>query len=160
MAKKGNDAEGIKTIATNRKARHDFFIEDTVEAGLVLKGTEIKSIRAGRVNLRDGFALVRDDELWLMNVHISPFEHGTHYNHEPLRPRKLLLHRREINRLIGKLQERGYALVPLRMYLKDDIAKVEMGLARGKRQFDKRDTLRKEESRREMERAIKRRREE
>jgi len=150
-------AETVKTIATNRKARHDYFIEDTYEAGLVLTGTEIKSIRAGRVNLRDSFAIVKEGELWLMNVHIAPYEQGTYTNHDPRRPRKLLMHRREINRIAGKLQEKGFTLVPLRLYLKNNRAKVELGLARGKRQYDKRATLREKETRREIERAVARR---
>ena len=146
--------DAVKTIATNRKARHDYFIEDTYEAGLVLTGTEIKSIRAGRVNLRDSFAIVKEGELWLMNVHIAPYEQGTYTNHDPRRPRKLLMHQREINRIAGKLQEKGFTLVPLRLYLKNNRAKVELGLARGKRQYDKRAALREKETRREIERAV------
>lgn len=144
----------IKTIATNRKARHDYHIEDTVEAGLVLTGSEIKSIRAGQVNLRDAYASVRDDELWLLNAHIAPYQQASYDNHEPRRPRKLLLHRREINRLIGKLQEKGLTLVPLKIYLRDSWAKVELGLARGKRQYDKRQSLRERDDRRKIERAL------
>lgn len=144
----------VKTIATNRKARHDYFIEDSFEAGLVLSGTEIKSIRAGQVSLRDSFAMIKEAELWLMNVHIAPYERGTYANHEPRRPRKLLMHRREINRIAGKLQEKGLTLVPLRVYLKDNRAKVELGLARGKKQYDKRATLREKETRREIDRAV------
>lgn len=148
---------GVKTVATNRKARHDYFIEDTYEAGLVLTGTEIKSIRAGRVSLRDSFAMVKGDELWLVNAHIAPYERGTYANHDPRRPRKLLMHRREINRIAGKLQEKGFTLVPLRLYLKDNLAKVELGLARGKKQYDKRAALRKKETQREIDRAVARR---
>lgn len=144
----------VKTIATNRKARHDYFIEDSFEAGLVLSGTEIKSIRAGQVSLRDSFAMIKEAELWLMNAHIAPYERGTYANHEPRRPRKLLMHRREINRIAGKLQEKGLTLVPLRVYLKDNRAKVELGLARGKKQYDKRATLREKETRREIDRAV------
>lgn len=144
----------FKVVATNRKARHDYLIEDTFEAGLVLTGTEIKSIRASRVNLRDGFAMVKDGELWLMNVHIAPYDQGTYTNHEPRRSRKLLLQRREINRIIGKLQEKGFTLVPLRLYLKNNWAKVELGLGRGKKQYDKRATLREQESRREIDRVV------
>jgi SsrA-binding protein len=147
-----------KTIATNRKARHDYFIEDTFEAGLVLTGTEIKSIRAGRVNLRDSFAMVKEGELWLMNAHIAPYDQGTYTNHEPRRPRKLLMHRREINRIAGKLQEKGFTLVPLRLYLKNNRAKVELGLARGKKQYDKRAALREKETRREIDRVVARHR--
>jgi SsrA-binding protein len=144
----------VKTVATNRKAQHDYFIEDSFEAGIVLTGTEIKSIRDGRVNLRDSFAMVREGELWLMNVHIAPYERGTYANHEPRRSRKLLLHRRQINRIAGQLQEKGLTLVPLRMYLKNNLAKVELGLARGKKQYDKRATLRDKQSQREIDRAL------
>jgi SsrA-binding protein len=144
----------IKTIATNRKARHDYFIEETYEAGLVLTGSEIKSIRAGRVNLRDSFAVVKEGELWLMNAHIAPYDPATYANHEPRRSRKLLMHRREINRIAGKLQEKGFTLVPLRLYLKDNLAKVELGLGRGKKQYDKRAALREKETRREIDRVV------
>jgi len=146
-----------KTIAVNRKARHDYFIDETVEAGLALKGTEIKSIRAGRVNLRDGYAQVKNGEIWLLNVHIAAWETASHETHEPRRPRKLLLHRYQINRLADKVQAKGYTLVPLRLYLKDRRAKVEIGLARGKKQYDKREAIAKREAEREMERAIRRR---
>jgi SsrA-binding protein len=147
----------IKVIANNRKARHDYHIEDSLEAGLVLTGSEIKSIRAGQVNLRDSYGTVRDEELWLVNAHIAPYKQATHTNHEPKRERKLLLHRREINRLIGKLQEKGLTLVPLKLYLKNGRAKVEMGLARGKRQYDKRQSLRERDDRRQIDRALGRR---
>lgn len=147
--------EGIKVVATNRKARHDYHIEDTIEAGIVLTGTEIKSIRAGRMNLQDSFAQVRNGEVWLVGAHISPYTHGNRENHDPLRDRKLLLHRREINRLAGKVQERGYTLVPLRVYLKEGRAKVELGLARGKKQYDKRESIAKRDFDREMRRAVK-----
>ena len=147
-------ADAVKTIATNRKARHDYHIDDTFEAGMVLTGTEIKSIRAGRVNLRDSFATVKEGELWLLNAHIAPYDQGTYANHEPRRPRKLLMHRREINRIAGKLQEKGFTLVPLRLYLKNNLAKVELGLARGKKQYDKRAALRQRETRREIDRAV------
>lgn len=147
-----NDA--VKIIATNRKARHDYHIDDTFEAGMALTGTEIKSIRAGRVSLRDSFAVVKEGELWLMNAHIAPYDQGTYANHEPRRPRKLLMHRREINRIAGQLQEKGFTLVPLRLYLKNNLAKVELGLARGKKQYDKRAALRQKETRREIDRAV------
>lgn len=147
--------EGIKVVATNRKARHDYHIEDTIEAGIVLTGTEIKSIRAGRMNLQDSFAQVRNGEVWLVGAHISPYTYGNRENHDPLRDRKLLLHRREINRLAGKVQERGYTLVPLRVYLKEGRAKVELGLARGKKQYDKRESIAKRDFDREMRRAVK-----
>lgn len=144
----------VKNIATNRKARHDYHIDDTYEAGLVLTGTEIKSIRAGRVNLRDSYATLKEGELWLMNTHIAPYDQGSYTNHEPRRPRKLLMHRREINRIAGKIQEKGFTLVPLRLYLKNNLAKVELGLARGKKQYDKRAALREKETRREIDRAV------
>jgi len=146
--------ETIKVVATNRKAYHDYFIEDRFEAGLVLTGTEIKSVRAGQVNLRDSFATIKDGELWLINAHIAVYERGTLFNHDPRRPRKLLMHRREINRLAGKIQEKGFTLIPLRMYLKNNRAKVELALARGQRHYDKRATLREKETRREVEREM------
>lgn len=148
----------VKTIAHNRKARHDYLIEDTVEAGLVLTGSEIKSIRAGQVNLRDSYATMRNGELWLVNAHISPYKQASSQNHEPRRDRKLLLHRREIDRLTGKLHEKGLTLVPLKLYLKNSWAKVQLGLARGKRAYDKRQTLREREDQRRIERALGRRR--
>jgi len=144
----------IKTVATNRKARHDYFLEDTFEAGLVLVGSEIKSIRAGRVNLRDGYVQERSGELWLLNVHIADYQESGPYGHDPLRPRKLLLHRREINRLISRMQEKGYTLIPTRMYLKRGRAKVEIALARGKKKYDKRQTLAKRDSERQIARAL------
>ena len=147
----------IKTIATNRKARHDYIIEDTFEAGLVLTGSEIKSIRAGQVNLRDSYATIRDGELWLINTHIAPYKQASQQNHEPRRDRKLLLHRREINRLTGKLQEKGLTLVPLQLYLKNSRAKIELGLARGKKLHDKRQAMRERDDRRQMTRALGRR---
>ena len=146
-----------KIIATNRKARHDYFIEDTYEAGIVLTGSEIKSIRAGQVNLRDSYATIRDGEMWLVNTHISPYQQANRQNHEPRRERKLLMHRREINRLVGKLQEKGLTLIPLKIYLKNSRAKVELGLARGKRLYDKRQTMRARDDRRQMDRALGRR---
>jgi len=147
--------EPVKVIATNRKAGHDYQIEDRFEAGLVLQGTEIKSIRAGSVNLRDGYVMPREDELWLVNVHIAAYGPAGRRGHDPLRPRKLLMHRREINRLLGRVQEKGYTLVPLRLYLKRGRAKVEIALVRGKRQFDKRAAIAKRESDRQIERTLK-----
>ena len=144
-----------KTVATNRKARHDYFIDETYEAGIVLTGTEIKSARAGRVNLRDSYVQVKDGELWLIDTHIAPYKQAGRGSHEPQRPRKLLMHRREISRLQGKIQEKGYTIVPLRLYLKHNKwAKVEIALARGKRLYDKRQTIRKHDAQREMERAL------
>ncbi len=147
----------MKVIASNRKAKHDYHIESRYEAGLVLLGSEIKSIRAGGVNLREGYVAPRDDELWLVNVHIAPYKPAAREGHEPRRPRKLLLSRREINRLISRVQERGYTIIPLRLYLKDGRAKVEIGLAKGKRQYDKRATISKRESERQIERTLKER---
>ena len=147
-------SDRYKTLASNRKAYHEYFIEDTFEAGIVLTGTEIKSVRAGQVNLRDSYAVINDGELWMMNAHIAAYRGGSYFNHEPRRPRKLLMHRREIDRLLGKVQEKGFTLIPLRIYLKDNRAKVELGLARGKKLYDKRATLREKESRREVERTM------
>jgi SsrA-binding protein len=149
-----------KTVASNRKAYHDYFVEETYEAGVALTGTEIKSVRMGRVNLRDSYAQVKDGELWMLNVHISPYEHGSYANPDPKRPRKLLMHKREIYRLQGKVQEKGYTLIPLRMYIKDNLAKVEIGLARGKKLYDKRETIAKRESERAIQRTLKERRRE
>ncbi len=148
---------GIKVVATNRKALRDFHLDERHEAGLVLTGTEIKSIRAGRVNLSDGYAQPRDGELWLLNVHIAPYDPSGRYGHEPRRPRKLLLHRREINRLISRVQERGYTIVPVRLYLKGGLAKVEIALARGKRKYDKRQAIAKRDAQRQIDRALKER---
>ena len=147
--------EPIKVVATNRKATHDYHIEDRYEAGLVLLGTEIKSIRAGGVSLKEGYVTPRDGELWLVDVHIAPYKPAHRHGHEPRRPRKLLLNRREINRLISRVQERGYTIIPLRIYLKRGRAKVEIGLARGKRQYDKRAAIAKRESQRQIERTLK-----
>ncbi|KHD86480.1 SsrA-binding protein SmpB [Heyndrickxia ginsengihumi] len=144
-----------KVIAQNRKANHDYFIEETYEAGIVLQGTEIKSIRAGRVNLKDSFARIEKGEVFLYNMHISPYEQGNRYNHDPLRTRKLLLQRKQINKLIGETKEQGYSLVPLKMYIKNGYAKVLIGLARGKKNYDKREDLKKKEAKREIERAFK-----
>ncbi|PZN08443.1 MULTISPECIES: SsrA-binding protein SmpB [Thermaerobacter] len=151
-------AEGVRLIADNRKARHDYFIDETFEAGLVLTGTEIKSIRAGRVNLRDSHARVEGGEVWLYGMHIAPYEHGNRFNHEPDRPRKLLLHRREIDYLAGRVRERGYTLVPLRLYLKGGWAKVELALARGKKRYDKRAAIAQREAQRRMAQALRARR--
>lgn len=147
-------AEGRKVIATNRKASHSYFLEDRFEAGLVLTGTEIKSIRAGRVSLQQAYVLARGDELWLIDAHIAPYEHGNRQNHEPRRPRKLLLHRRQINRLIDRVATRGYTIVPTLLYLKGGRAKLEIALARGKRQYDKRQSIAKRDSDRQVHRAL------
>jgi len=148
---------GRKVVAQNRRARHDYHIEDTYEAGLVLTGTEVKSLRAGHASLVDGYALVRDDEVWLMGVHIPEYTEGTWTNHEPRRARKLLLHRREIGKLIEKTQEQGLTIVPLALYFTEGRAKVEIAVARGKRSYDKRQDLAKRDAAREMERATRRR---
>jgi len=150
-------SEGIKVIATNRKAGRDYYLEDRREAGLVLKGTEIKSIRAGRVNLSDGYVQPRDGELWLLNVHIAPYDPAGRFGHEARRPRKLLLHRREIDRLTSRVVERGYTIVPVRLYLKGGLAKVEIALARGKRKYDKRQTIKERQAERDIDRALKER---
>lgn len=149
--------ESVKVIARNRKATHDYHVENRYEAGLVLLGSEIKSIRAGGVNLREGYVSPRDGELWLVNVHIAPFKPAGRGGHEPRRPRKLLLSRREIDRLTSRVQERGYTIIPLRLYLTHGRAKVEIGLAKGKRQYDKRSTIAKRESDRQIERTLKER---
>ncbi|MGH8870012.1 MAG: SsrA-binding protein SmpB [Actinomycetes bacterium] len=148
---------GRKIIAQNKKARHDYHIEDTYEAGLVLTGTEVKSLRAGRASLTDGYALVKDGEAWLQGVHIPEYTQGTWTNHEPRRPRKLLLHRQEIVRLIGKTQETGLTLIPLSLYFTDGKAKVEIALARGKKQHDKRQALAERQAKREIAREFGRR---
>ncbi|HHX86614.1 MAG TPA: SsrA-binding protein SmpB [Firmicutes bacterium] len=144
-----------KVISRNRKARHDYFIDETYEAGIVLTGTEVKSIRQARVNLKDSYAQVDSGELFLYNMHISPYDQGNRFNHDPLRRRKLLMHRQEINRLTGKVKEKGYTLVPLKIYLKGGLVKVELALAKGKRMYDKRQALREKEGLREAERALK-----
>jgi len=147
-----NRPAGRQNIATNRKARHDYTILDTYEAGIALTGTEVKSLRAGRASLVDGFATVSDDELWLRNVHIAEYAEGTWTNHAPRRARKLLMHRLEIDRIAGKLHEGGLALVPLSMYFTEGRVKVELGLGRGKKEYDKRQTMAKRDANRELER--------
>jgi SsrA-binding protein len=144
-------------IARNRRARHDYHLEDVVEAGLVLTGTEVKSLRAGRASLTDGFAQITDGEMWLHGVHIPEYTQGTWTNHEPRRPRKVLLHRKEIDRLASKTAERGLTIIPLSLYFKDGKVKVELALARGKRTYDKRHDLAQRDAAREVERAFRRR---
>ncbi|MCX7827805.1 MAG: SsrA-binding protein SmpB [Thermanaerothrix sp.] len=147
--------EKDRIVAQNRKARFDYFILDTLEVGIVLTGTEIKSLREGRVNLKDGYAAVKDGELWLIGVHISPYEKGSYYNVDPERPRKLLASKVEILRLHQKVREKGLTLIPLRIYIKNNRwAKVELGLAKGKALHDKRDALAEKQAKREMERAV------
>ncbi|MEE8598334.1 MAG: SsrA-binding protein SmpB [Dehalococcoidales bacterium] len=145
----------IKTAATNRKAYHNYQIEDSVEAGIVLTGTEIKSIRTGRVSLGDAYVRPEAGELWLVNAHIARYEAGSYLSHDPRRPRKLLLHRKQIDSLTSKMAERGFTLVPLKLYIKDSIAKVEVALARGKKLYDKRESITRRETEREIGRAIK-----
>ena len=148
----------IKIIAENRKACHDFTIYETYEAGISLTGTEVKSLRAGKANMKDSYAqLTRSAEVFLYNLHISPYDHGNIFNHDPLRNRRLLLHREEIRKLIGKVKEKGYALVPLKMYFKRGLVKVEIALAVGKKLYDKRQDMAKKDAKREVERAMKER---
>ncbi len=143
-------------VAENRRARHDYHIEESIEAGIVLTGSEIKSVRAGRLNLRGSYARVVNDEILVYDMHISPYEQsGIYFNHEPTRPRKLLLHRREISRLTGLVRQKGLTLVPLRVYFKGRRAKLELGVARGKKNYDKREDIAKRDSQREIERAMK-----
>jgi SsrA-binding protein len=147
-------SDEIKVIAKNRKARHDYFIEETYEAGIVLTGTEVKSIRLGKVNLKDSYADVKQGEVFLNNMHISPYEKGNIFNSDPLRVRKLLLNRREINKLIGYIQQKGYALVPLQIYLRRGLVKVQLAVAKGKKLYDKRSDAAKRDAQRSMERAF------
>ncbi|OCL25401.1 SsrA-binding protein [Orenia metallireducens] len=144
-----------KTIATNRKARHEYHIEETYEVGIVLQGTEVKSIRAGRVNLKDSFARIENNEVFLYNLHISPYEQGNRYNHDPERVRKLLLHKSEIRKLIGKTQQEGYTLVPLKIYFTRQLIKVQLALGKGKNLYDKRQDLKRKSAKREIQRAFK-----
>jgi len=154
----GKAESGEKLIASNKKAFHDYFILDKLEAGIALFGTEVKSSRGGSINLKDSYATIREGEAFLLNCHISPYSHGNRQNHDPTRTRKLLLHRSEIRKLIGKTQEKGLTLVPLRAYLKRGRIKIELGVARGKKQYDKRETERRKEAERETRAAVKMRR--
>lgn len=144
-----------KVVAQNKKANHDYFIEETIEAGIVLLGTEIKSVRKGKVQLKEAFVRIRNNEAWISNMHISTYEQGNRFNHEPLRSRKLLLHKKQINELIGLSKQDGFSIIPIKMYLKDGFAKVLIGLGKGKKNYDKRDDLRKKEAKRDIERAFK-----
>ena len=150
--------QGVKVIARNRRARHDYHIEDTIEAGLVLTGTEVKSLRAGRASLTEAFAQISGNELWLHGLHIPEYAQGTWTNHDPRRTRKLLLHRKEIDRLASQVAERGFTIVPLSLYFSGGKAKVELALARGKRTYDKRHDLARRDAAREVDRALRRRR--
>jgi SsrA-binding protein len=153
MAEKEKDT----TVATNRKARHEYFVEETIEAGMALQGTEVKSLRSGLANLTDSYVLVRNEEAFLFNANISPYPHGNIMNHEPLRTRKLLLHKEEIRKLLGRMAQKGYTLIPLKIYFSRGRAKVLIGLAKGKKAPDKRDTIKDKESKRELERMVKER---
>lgn len=154
MSEKG---ESYKVISDNRQARFRYEILDTYEAGVELKGTEVKSIRQGKVNLRDGYALIRNGEAWLLNVHISPYESSSNFfNHDPRRTRRLLLHKKEIRKLIGKVEQEGLTIVPLKMYMKRGLVKVAIALAKGKKLHDKRETIKQRQDKREMARAMKR----
>lgn len=144
-----------KVVCLNRKARHDYFIEEVLEAGMVLVGTEVKSLREGHANLKDSYGSIKDGEVFLLNCHISPFTQGNRFNHDPLRTRKLLLKKREINKLLGKIKQRGYTLIPLKIYFKGKHAKIELGLGKGKRQYDKRAALKEAEDKREIARCLK-----
>lgn len=141
-------------VSTNKKAYHDYSIEETYEAGISLLGTEVKSMREGRVNLKDSYAIIKGNEVFLFNCHVSPYSHGNLQNHDPLRTRKLLLHRREIDKLWGKLSQKGFTLIPLRIYFKRGKVKVEIGLVRGKRKYEKREALKEKEAQREIQRHL------
>lgn len=158
MSRSDGSGSGTKLIAQNRKARHEYHIEDTVEAGIALVGTEVKSLREGRANLADAYAVVKDGEPWLLQCHISPYSHGNRENHEPMRPRKLLLHRSEIEKLEAAAAQGGRTLVPLRLYFKHGLAKAEIAVARGKKLFDKRASDAKRDVERQMRREVGRRR--
>ncbi len=151
------DKAGTKVIAANRKARHDYFVEDTYECGIALAGTEVKSLRAGTVNLKDSYCIIKDGELFVISMHISPYEKGNIFNRDPMRQRKLLMHRREINRLFGLVKQDGYSLIPLSLYFKGSRVKLEMGLCKGKKLHDKRETTARRDAAREMDRTMKER---
>ena len=151
----GRKNAGIKTVCENRKARHDYFIHETYEAGIALQGTEVKSLRAGRANLKDSYASIQDGELFVENLHISPYDQGNIFNHDPLRRRKLLMHKAEIVKLFAKTREKGFTLVPLKIYFKHGRAKMEIALASGKHNYDKRQDLHEKAAKREIERALK-----
>ncbi len=154
MGKKG---KGIKPVVDNRRARYEYHIKENLEAGLVLMGTEVKSLRMGKANLRDAYAVVKDGEIWVNNFHISPYDKGNQFNHDPLRPKKLLLHRREINRLYALQREKGLTLIPLKIYFKEGRAKMDLAVAVGKKLYDKREDIASRDARRDMERSLKER---
>jgi SsrA-binding protein len=145
----------MKAVCQNRKAYHDYTIEETIEAGIQLLGTEVKSLREGRANIKDSYVLIKDSEVFLLNCHISPYTHGNIMNHDPLRTRKLLLHRNEIEKLRGKAQQKGYTLIPLKIYFKGSYAKVEVGFAKGKKHYEKRETIKEREAKKVIERVMK-----
>lgn len=147
----------MKIVCQNRKAYHDYSIEETIEAGVQLLGTEVKSLREGRANLKDSYAIIKNSDVLLLNCHISPYSHGNIMNHDPLRTKRLLLHKKEIERLRGKVQQKGYSLIPLKIYFKGPYAKIEIGLARGKKQYEKRETIKEREAKRAIEKAMKNR---
>jgi SsrA-binding protein len=149
--------KNVKVVVENRKARHEYHIDDTLEAGLVLQGTEVKSLRAGKANLQDAYGEIKDGEAWVINFHISPYEQGNRFNHEPKRPKKLLLQRREINRLYGLTQQKGYTLIPLRVYFKNGLAKIIIGVERGKKLHDKRQDIAERDAKRDIDRIVKER---
>ena len=155
MSSMSPKARGIKPVAQNRKAYHDYFIEEKFEAGIELCGTEVKSIRQGNVNLKDSFCAVKDGELFVYGMHVSPYEKGNIFNRDPMRPRRLLMHKREISRLYGKIKQDGLTVIPLSVYLKDSLVKVEISLARGKKLYDKRESAAKRDAVREMDRHLK-----
>ncbi len=142
--------ENVKIVATNRKARHEYFIEETIEAGLALKGTEVKSVRQGKINVKEGYAVVENGEVYVYNMHISPYEQGNIYNVDPIRKRKLLLHKREIRKLDSLIMQKGYTLVPLTIYIKDGLVKVELAVAKGKKLYDKRESIAKKDAERRI----------
>lgn len=154
MAKNASESTELQSIARNRRARYDYHVLDSWEAGIVLSGTEVKSLRDGKANLTDAYGVVKDGEVWLLNLHISPYERGTHFNHEPTRSRKLLLHKKEIRKLIGAVERQGLTLVPLELYFKQGRAKVRLALGKGKKQHDKRADDKKREDERDMARAL------
>ena len=149
------DKTGTKTIAANRKARHDFFVDEVFETGISLAGTEVKSLRCGTVNLKDSYCVIKDGELFVVGMHISPYEKGNIFNRDPLRQRKLLMHKREILRLFGAVQREGYSLIPLSLYFKGSRVKLELGLCKGKKLHDKRDTMAERDAKREIDRSMK-----
>lgn len=147
----------VKVIATNRKARHEYHLFDEYEAGLVLKGSEIKSIRAGQISIKEAYVQVNEDEAWLIDAHIAPYDQASHFNHEPRRPRKLLLHKREIREMYDEVRQKGVTIIPLRVYLSEGLAKIEIAVAKGKKLYDKRQTIAKRDAQREIERQLRRR---